>query len=139
MCPSRPQAGAVIGFALSVGQKDRAAVWMTGDTVLHRPLLRTAELLDVDVLLMHLGSVRFPVTGPLRYSMNGTEAIRLVETLRPRVAVAVHYEGWSHFSERPDRLHGLLDRPETGREARCGGWSRGSPRTSDVKRRPGTC
>ena len=72
---------------------------MTGDTVLHRPLRRLAERLDVDVLLMHLGAVRFPLTGPLRYSMNGADAARLIDLLRPRVAVPVHYEGWSHFSE----------------------------------------
>lgn len=96
---SRPVAGAVIGFALSVGDSSQTAVWMTGDTVLHRPVRRLAASLDVDVLLLHLGSVQFPITGPLRYSMNSAEAGRLVDTLGPRVVVPVHYEGWSHFSE----------------------------------------
>jgi L-ascorbate metabolism protein UlaG (beta-lactamase superfamily) len=106
---SRPVVGEVIGFALSLGQEGRVALWMTGDTVLHRPLKRTAAGLEVDVLLMHLGSVQFPITGPLRYSMNGADAIRLVRTVRPRVAVPVHYDGWSHFSEPPRRLHDVLD------------------------------
>ena len=32
----------------------------------------------VDVLVMHLGAVRFPITGPLRYSMNSRDALRLL-------------------------------------------------------------
>jgi len=99
---SRPVAGQVIGFTLQLGADAQVAVWMTGDTVLHRPVRRLAASLDVDVLLLHLGSVQFPITGPLRYSMNSADAVELVGTLRPRAVVPVHYEGWSHFSE-PER------------------------------------
>jgi L-ascorbate metabolism protein UlaG (beta-lactamase superfamily) len=106
---SRPVAGAVIGFALSLGGQQQVALWMTGDTVCHRPLERAAKRLDVDILLMHLGSVQFPITGPLRYSMNSADAIRLLKAVRPRVAVPVHYEGWSHFSEPSSQLRKVLD------------------------------
>ena len=44
--------------------------------------------------LLHLGGVRFPVTGPLRYTMTAREAIELCGLLRPRVAIPIHYEGW---------------------------------------------
>jgi L-ascorbate metabolism protein UlaG (beta-lactamase superfamily) len=107
---SGPLTGTVIGFALSLGPAARIALWMTGDTVLHRPLLRTAKRLDVDIFLMHLGSVQFPLTGPLRYSMNGSDAIRLVHAVHPRVAVPVHYEGWSHFREPQTQLDAELAR-----------------------------
>ena len=86
------------------------AVWMTGDTVLHRPLRRLVRTLDVDVLLLHLGSVQFPVTGPLRYSMDSADALELVDLLGPRVAVPVHYEGWSHFREPQEHLRAAVDR-----------------------------
>jgi L-ascorbate metabolism protein UlaG (beta-lactamase superfamily) len=43
--------------------------------------------------------VRFPITGPLRYTMTARDAVRLCERLRPAVAFPVHYEGWSHFVE----------------------------------------
>lgn len=110
---SRPVVGAVTGFAVAVEGRPGTAVWMTGDSVLHRPLLRTARRLDVDVLLLHLGAVRFPLTGGLRYSMGGADALRLLAARPPRVVVPVHHEGWSHFSEpaaaarralRPDAL-----------------------------------
>ncbi|OWY63342.1 MBL fold metallo-hydrolase, partial [cyanobacterium TDX16] len=95
---SRPIAGAVVGFELQTEDRP-GSVWMTGDTVLHRSLRRTAAELGVDVLLAHLGQVQFGFTGPLRYSMSSEDAIELVELTRPRVVVPVHYEGWSHFSE----------------------------------------
>lgn len=105
---SRPVAGAVIGFALRISGSSRTALWMTGDTVLHRPLRRTAASLHVDVLLLHLGSVQFPISGPLRYSMNGADAIDLIGLAQPRVAVPVHYEGWSHFREPEAHLRSSL-------------------------------
>jgi L-ascorbate metabolism protein UlaG (beta-lactamase superfamily) len=105
---SRPIAGAVIGFALSLPDQSATRLWMTGDTVLHRPVRRAAEQLDVDVLLMHLGAVRFGQTGPLRYSMDSTDALRLIDLATPRVAVPVHYEGWSHFSEPELHLRSIL-------------------------------
>ncbi|MDH2413901.1 MBL fold metallo-hydrolase [Nocardioides sp. CER19] len=107
---SRPLTGQVIGFALSLDGAEQVAVWMTGDTVLHRPLRRLARRLDVDVMLVHLGSVQFPITGPLRYSMNSTDARQLIHLTDPRVAVPVHYEGWSHFHE--PQMRARADLPE---------------------------
>ena len=54
---------------------------------------------DIDVALIHLGGVRFPVTGPLRYTMTARDAVELVGLLEPRVAVPIHYEGWKHFQQ----------------------------------------
>ena len=101
--------GAVIGFAVTLGDRDTVTVWMTGDTVLHRPVRQLAKRLDVDVLLIHLGRVRFPTTGRLRYSMDGKDALQLAELLSPRVVVPVHYEGWSHFSESTTDLRATLE------------------------------
>ncbi len=61
-------------------------------------------------VILHLGSVKFPLTGPLRYSMDGHDATALLELLRPRVAIPVQYEGWSHFSETRADLQTALDR-----------------------------
>src|SRR6185436_10155269 len=58
-----------------------------------------ADRLTVDVALLHLGGVRFPITGPVRYTMTAREAVELCGELRPRVTIPVHYEGWTHFRE----------------------------------------
>lgn len=105
---SRPIVGDVVGFALRwVGQED-VFCWITGDTVLHRPLREVAAALRVDVALVHAGGVRFPVTGPLRYTMTGRDAVDLCRLARPRVAVPVHYEGWAHFRDGRAGLEAAL-------------------------------
>ena len=80
------------------GQAD-GVLWITGDSVLYGGLRDTARRLRVDVAVLHLGEVQFPITGPIRYSMTAADGVDLCEILRPRVAIPVHYEGWSHFHE----------------------------------------
>jgi L-ascorbate metabolism protein UlaG (beta-lactamase superfamily) len=43
--------------------------------------------------------VRFPISGPLRYTLTGEEAVELCRAIQPRTIVPVHYEGWKHFRE----------------------------------------
>ena len=84
--------GDVIGFALD-------DLWISGDTVLYDGVRAVAERLEIATMIVHLGGVRFPITGPLRYTMTTREAIELCRLIRPRVVIPIHYEGWSHFRE----------------------------------------
>lgn len=95
---SRPIVGHVVGFVLTV-EGASGALWISGDTVLHRDLWQVAERVDVDVAVLHLGGVRFPISGPIRYTLTIDDAVALCARLRPRVVVPVHDEGWSHFRE----------------------------------------
>jgi L-ascorbate metabolism protein UlaG (beta-lactamase superfamily) len=63
-----------------------------------------AGRVPVDVALVHLGSVQFPVTGPLRYTLTAREGVELCRFIRPRRLMPVHYEGWSHFREGRDAV-----------------------------------
>jgi hypothetical protein len=73
---SRPIAGDVIGFALRWDGQQHGVLWITGDTVLFDGVRRVADRVQVDTALLHLGGVRFPVSGPVRYSFRqGREAI----------------------------------------------------------------
>jgi L-ascorbate metabolism protein UlaG (beta-lactamase superfamily) len=112
---SRPIVGDVIGFAL---RWEGQTLWITGDTVLTRRVREVPRRIDVDVMLVHLGCVRFPITGPLRYTMTAREAVELCGIARPRVTVPVHYEGWSHFKEgRADFERELAAAPEEVRRS----------------------
>jgi L-ascorbate metabolism protein UlaG (beta-lactamase superfamily) len=96
---SRPIVGQVVGFALRWdGQRD-GVLWISGDTVLYGGVREVADRFQVGVALLHLGGVRFPVTGPVRYTMTGRDAVELCHLVQPRVAIPVHYEGWAHFRE----------------------------------------
>jgi L-ascorbate metabolism protein UlaG (beta-lactamase superfamily) len=96
---SRPIAGKVNGFALHRHGEDTAALWMSGDTVLYDGLREVARRIPVDVALLHLGGVRFGFTGPVRFTMTARDGAEFLRLLRPRVAVPVHYEGWTHFRD----------------------------------------
>ncbi|WP_159803265.1 MBL fold metallo-hydrolase [Arthrobacter zhaoguopingii] len=110
---SLPVVGQTLGFALQRPGEDTLALWMSGDSVLYRGLRDVARRFEIDVALLHLGAVRFRVTGPVRYTMNARDAARLLKLIRPQVAIPVHYEGWSHFSEgRSLALKQLHTRPD---------------------------
>jgi L-ascorbate metabolism protein UlaG (beta-lactamase superfamily) len=102
---SHPIVGDVIGFTLVC---DGTVLWITGDTVLYDGVRSVAGRWDVDVALVHLGGVQFNVTGPLRYTMTGKDAVELVGLVKSRVAVPIHYEGWKHFRDGREGLERAL-------------------------------
>jgi L-ascorbate metabolism protein UlaG (beta-lactamase superfamily) len=111
--PLRPIFGDVIGFALRWDSQEHGVLWISGDTVLYDGVREVVQRLEVDTALLHLGGVRFPVTGPLRYTLTADEAVELVTLVRPRTAIPVHYEGWSHFHEARDAIeHAFAAAPE---------------------------
>ena len=96
--------GDVIGFALRWDGQEHGALWVSGDTVLYDGVREVAGRLRVGTALLHLGGVRFPVTGPLRYTMTARDAVELCALVRPRVAIPIHYEGWAHFRDGRDAI-----------------------------------
>jgi L-ascorbate metabolism protein UlaG (beta-lactamase superfamily) len=96
---SRPIVGDVVGFALRWDGQRHGALWVSGDTVLYDGVRQVAGRFPVGIALLHLGGVRFPVTGPLRYTMTARDGIDLLGAVRPHTVVPVHYEGWKHFQE----------------------------------------
>jgi L-ascorbate metabolism protein UlaG (beta-lactamase superfamily) len=110
---SRPVVGDVVGFALQEEGRDDGVLWISGDTVLFDGVRQVAERLRVDTAVLHLGRVRFGLTGPVRYSMTGREAVEVCRLTGARTVVPVHFEGWSHFSQGRDGVeHDLAAAPE---------------------------
>ncbi len=107
---SRPIVGDVVGFALRWEGQEGGVLWISGDTVLYNGVREVAGRLQVDIALLHLGGVRFPVTGPIRYTMTAREAVELCGLVRPRVAIPIHYEGWKHFREGREAIERELDK-----------------------------
>lgn len=105
---SRMVVGDVIGFAIRRLSQARHDLWGTGDSVLTSTLRATARRLDVDVAIVNAGGVRFGITGPLRYTMTGADAVKLVADLQPRVAIPAHYDGWSHFRDGEDGMRAAV-------------------------------
>jgi L-ascorbate metabolism protein UlaG (beta-lactamase superfamily) len=101
---SRPIVGDVIGFALRWDGQEHGVLWISGDTVLYDGVREVADRLQVDTALLHLGGVRFPISGPLRYTMTAKEAVELCGLIRPRTTIPIHYEGWKHFKQGQEAI-----------------------------------
>jgi L-ascorbate metabolism protein UlaG (beta-lactamase superfamily) len=113
---SKPIVGDVTGFHLLWRGLGAGPLWISGDTVIFGGLKEMAERLMVGTAVVHLGGVRFPISGPLRYTMTGAEAAELCGGLAPRTIVPIHYEGWTHFREgraaaEAELTAGLADGP----------------------------
>jgi L-ascorbate metabolism protein UlaG (beta-lactamase superfamily) len=105
---SRPLVGDVIGFAVRWEGQEHGVLWISGDTVLYDGVREVASRLTVDVALIHLGGVRFPISGPLHYTMTAEQAVALCDRMRPRTIVPIHYEGWKHFREGRDTVESVF-------------------------------
>jgi L-ascorbate metabolism protein UlaG (beta-lactamase superfamily) len=49
--------------------------------------------LEVDIALLHVGDVRFPVPGPLRCTLTAQDVVAVRRLLRPRTVIPTHNEG----------------------------------------------
>ena len=104
-------------------------MWVTGDTVLTSEVRRVPERLQVGTVVLHLGGVRFPTTGPLRYTMTVVDGRELCRELRPRTVLPVHHEGWSHFLDSA----AALERPELAPDGGSTVWAEpGKPQAVEV-------
>jgi hypothetical protein len=113
----------VVGFALGWEGQAHGTLWITGDTVLYDGVRQVADRLQVDTALLHLGCVRFPVTGPVRYSMDAREAVELCRWSAPAPSSPVHYEGWTHFRQG----RGAINSNSSRRQPTSAGASNGCP------------
>ncbi|GAB3838032.1 MBL fold metallo-hydrolase [Micromonospora andamanensis] len=115
---SRRIVGEVTGFVLRwVGQR-HGPLWITGDTVLYDGVRQVADRFGIGTVVLHLGAVRFGLTGPLRYTMTAAEGAELCGLIGPRTVVPVHYEGWGHFSEGRQVIEAAFaSAPSTVRES----------------------
>lgn len=129
---SRPLVGEATGFALRWEGQANGALWVSGDTVLYRGVREVAERLEVGTAILHLGGAGFPVSGPIRYTMNAREGIELIDLLRPATAIPIHYEGWRHFRQGREAIEAALADAPTEVSSRVRWLPIGEPATVDV-------
>lgn len=94
---------AVMGSVLTLdtGSGEPLRVYVTGDTLYRESLREVVERCGpVDAMVVHLGGTR--VLG-LLVTMDDEQGARLVQTIRPKVTVPVHFEDYRVFrSPRED-------------------------------------
>ena len=91
--------GETAGFILEWNGQKHGALYITGDTVWFNGIHEIAHRFKIGTVILHLGRASFPITGPVHFTLNAREAVRIIQVLDPHLAIPVHYEGWSHFRE----------------------------------------
>jgi len=78
----------------SLLELDGRLVYLTGDTLMYDGVREVARRYpDIEVAVVHLGGTMLP--GGLMVTMDGVQGSDLLEAVRPRTAVPVHYEEYT--------------------------------------------
>ena len=91
--------GETTGFILEWNGQEHGALYISGDTVWFNRIHEIAQRFKIGTIILHVGKASFPITGPIRFTLNAKEAVRIIKVLNPHTAIPIHYEGWSHFRE----------------------------------------
>lgn len=89
--------GPTTGFMLEWPGQQHGGLYISGDTVWFGGIEEIGERFQVSVAVVHFGGVRFPISGPARYTFDAAEGLRAATALGAGAVVPIHYEGWSHF------------------------------------------
>ena len=91
--------GETTGFILEWAAQKYGALYISGDTVWFDGLSEISQRFRIGTAILHIGAARFPIMGPLRFTLNAREAVQIFHALKPHTVIPIHYEGWKHFKE----------------------------------------
>ncbi|MDX3455820.1 hypothetical protein PV396_28435 [Streptomyces sp. ME02-8801-2C] len=84
-------------------------MYVSGDTVDLDAMSDLAGRHRVDVALLHLGAAGFEELGDIRQSLTAVQAVEALRRLGDPLVVAVHAEGWAHYTEDRDHVQQAFD------------------------------
>ena len=93
---SKPIAGDVTGFVLGISEPGDA-VYITGDTVWYEGVAEVARQFRPRLVILFAGSAK--PRGPFHVTMDNNDAIETAHAFPNAKIVAIHNEGWAHFTE----------------------------------------
>ncbi|HQS09619.1 MAG TPA: MBL fold metallo-hydrolase [Xanthobacteraceae bacterium] len=96
-----PIAGEVIGFALGVDAPGDA-LYISGDTVWYEGVAEIAKRFSPRIAVLFTGAAK--PRGAFHLTMDANDALEAAHAFSGARIVAVHNEGWGHFSEAEDEL-----------------------------------
>ncbi|MDA8049481.1 MAG: MBL fold metallo-hydrolase [Rhodospirillales bacterium] len=91
-----PMSGDVVGFVLGLEQPGDA-IYVTGDSVWYEGVAEVARRFRPRLVILFAGAAK--PRGPFRMTMDNNDAIEAVQAFPAARIVAVHNDGWAHFTE----------------------------------------
>ena len=92
-----PISGDVIGFALTPDDGHGPTVYVSGDTVWYPGVAEVARRFDVRLAILFTGAAQ--PREPYHVTMDSNDAIEAAHAFPEATIVAIHNEGWSHFTQ----------------------------------------
>jgi L-ascorbate metabolism protein UlaG (beta-lactamase superfamily) len=96
-----PIAGDVIGFLVGV-EAPGDAIYVTGDTVWYEGVAEVARRFRPRLVILFAGAAK--TRGSFHLTMDSNDAIEAAHAFPDAQIIAVHTEGWAHFTEGRDDL-----------------------------------
>lgn len=96
-----PIAGDVVGFALGNAEQGDT-IYLTGDSVFYDGIAEVARRFHPELVVIFAGAAR--TRGPFNLTMNTNDALDTAQTFADARILAIHTEGWAHFTETFDDL-----------------------------------
>lgn len=97
-----PISGDVCGFVISLGDERGPGIYASGDTVWYEGVAEVARRFDIRVAVLFTGSAK--PRGAFHVTMDANDAIESAAGFPKATIVAIHNEGWGHFTETQDQL-----------------------------------
>lgn len=97
-----PISGDVTGFVISVGDAQGPSLYVSGDTVWFEGVAEVARRFDVRAAVLFTGSAK--PRGAFHVTMDANDAIEAANAFGRATIVAIHNEGWEHFTETQGQL-----------------------------------
>ena len=97
-----PISGDVIGFVVTPEGGNGRSVYVSGDTVWFEGVAEVARRFDIGVAVLFTGAAK--PRGAFHMTMDANDAIEAAHAFPSARIVAVHNEGWGHFTETQDEL-----------------------------------
>jgi L-ascorbate metabolism protein UlaG (beta-lactamase superfamily) len=97
-----PISGDVLGFAITPEGGSGRSVYISGDTVWFDGVAEVARRFDIGVAVLFTGSAK--PRGAFHMTMDANDAIEAAHAFPNATIVAIHNEGWEHFTETQDEL-----------------------------------
>ncbi|UVK57227.1 MBL fold metallo-hydrolase [Mesorhizobium sp. AR02] len=97
-----PISGDVVGFVLSLHGEGGPSVYISGDTVWFDGVAEVARRFDVRAAILFTGSAR--PRGAFHMTMDSNDAIEAANAFSDATIIAIHNEGWQHFTETQSEL-----------------------------------
>lgn len=96
-----PIAGDVVGFLLG-NKKPGDLIYVTGDTVWYEGVAEVARRYQPPLVILFAGSAK--TRGSFHLTMDSNDAIETAHAFKNAKLVAIHTDGWRHFTENGEDL-----------------------------------